>query len=171
MQKASDAATAFLFAGNINAGPEQTGLVHSYFCMQGDGMGSFIKGMTFTMEGKEYEVVNEGTNDPASCLVYVLSQEKETADPQTLRMWKAEAKLARGDIMISGYSEESGKQPARDSFYPPVTDPLEKAHSCDRAAAHIPAQGGRSKSPDTAAGQRGKAQQAFRCLELHKIFR
>ncbi|MCX4309077.1 MAG: hypothetical protein OSJ28_02060 [Desulfovibrio sp.] len=89
-------------------------------------MGSFIKGMTFTMEGKEYEVVNEGTNDPASCLVYVLSQEKETADPQTLRMWKAEAKLARGDIMISGYSEESGKQPARDSFYPPVTDPLEQ---------------------------------------------
>lgn len=89
-------------------------------------MGSFVKGMTFTMEGKEFEVLSEGTNDPASCLVYVPSKEKETADPLTLRMWKAEAKLARGDIMISGYSDDSGQEGSKGSFYPPVTDPLEQ---------------------------------------------
>lgn len=89
-------------------------------------MGSFVKGMTFTMEGKEYEILSEGTNDPSSCLVYVLSHEKETADPQTIRMWKAEAKLARGDIMISGYNDESRRKSGKDSFYPPVTDPLEQ---------------------------------------------
>lgn len=89
-------------------------------------MASFMKGMTFTMEGKEYEVLSEGTKDPSSCLVYVLSQEKETADPQTIRMWKAEAKLARGDIMISGYTEDSGRNAPKDTFYPPITDPLEQ---------------------------------------------
>lgn len=78
------------------------------------------------MEGKEYEILSEGTNEPSSCIVYVLRHEKETADPQTLRMWKAEAKLARGDIMISGYTDESGPKGNKDSFYPPVTDPLEQ---------------------------------------------
>lgn len=89
-------------------------------------MGSFIQGMTFTMEGKEYEVLAEGTNEPSSCMVYVLRQQKETADPQTIRMWKAEAKLARGDIMISGYADDAHREGAKDSFYPPVTDPLEQ---------------------------------------------
>ncbi|MBD5607725.1 MAG: hypothetical protein HDQ93_02605 [Desulfovibrio sp.] len=89
-------------------------------------MGSFLKGMTFTMEGKEYEVIGEGTDDPSSCLVYVLRDEKETADPQTLRLWKAEAKLARGDIMISGYSDDRKSEDRRGSFYPPVIDPLEQ---------------------------------------------
>lgn len=78
------------------------------------------------MEGKEYEILSEGTNEPSSCIVYVLRHEKETADPQTLRMWKAEAKLARGDIMISGYTDESRSRGSKDSFYPPVTDPLEQ---------------------------------------------
>lgn len=89
-------------------------------------MGSFLKGMTFTMEGKEYEVIGEGTDDPSSCLVYALRDEKETADPQTLRLWKAEAKLARGDIMISGYSDDRKSEESRGSFYPPVLDPLEQ---------------------------------------------
>lgn len=91
----------------------------------GGSMTSFLKGMIFTMEGKEYEVVAEGTSDPSSCLVYVLRHEKETADPQTIRMWKAEAKLARGDIMINGYADDS-RRSSKDSFYPPVTDPLEQ---------------------------------------------
>lgn len=88
-------------------------------------MGSFIKGMTFTMEGKEYEVLSEGTNDPSSCMVYVLRQEKETADPETIRMWKAEARLARGDIMISGYIDDR-KNEQKEKFFPPVIDPLEQ---------------------------------------------
>lgn len=88
-------------------------------------MGSFMKGMTFTMEGKEYEILEEGTSDPSSCLVYILRNEKDTADPLTLRMWKAEAKLARGDIMISGYAEDQGNS-NRNIFYPPITDPLEQ---------------------------------------------
>lgn len=87
-------------------------------------MSSFMQGMTFTMEGKEYEVLTEGTSDPSSCLVYAPRHEKETADPLTIRMWKAEAKLARGDIMISGYADES-RRPG-DSFFPPVIDPLEQ---------------------------------------------
>ncbi len=88
-------------------------------------MGSFMKGMTFTMEWKEYEVLAEGTNDPSSCLVYVLRHEKETADPVSIRMWKAEARLARGDIMINGYDDES-RNGQKDTFYPPVADPLEQ---------------------------------------------
>ncbi|MDE5833874.1 MAG: hypothetical protein K2H64_13020 [Desulfovibrio sp.] len=82
--------------------------------------------MTFTMEGQEYEVLGEGTSDPSSCMVYVLRKEKETADPQTLRMWKAEAKLARGDIMISGYADDAKAPEKRDRFYPPIVDPLEQ---------------------------------------------
>lgn len=78
------------------------------------------------MGGKEYEIISEGTNDPSSCIVYVLRHEKETGDPQSLRMWKAEAKLARGDIMISGYVDEERNRKFKDSFYPPVTDPLEQ---------------------------------------------
>lgn len=89
-------------------------------------MPNFLKGMTFTMGGKEYEIISEGTNDPSSCIVYVERHEKETGDPQSLRMWKAEAKLARGDIMISGYTDEERNKKFKDSFYPPVTDPLEQ---------------------------------------------
>lgn len=92
----------------------------------GLAMSSFMKGMTFTMGGKEYEVLAEGTNDPSSCLVYVPRYEKETADPLTIRMWKAEAKLARGDIMISGYADDGERNGVRSTFYPPVTDPLEQ---------------------------------------------
>lgn len=86
-------------------------------------MTSFIKGMTFTMGGKEYEVVAEGSSDPSSCMVYVPCHEKETADPQSIRIWKAEAKLARGDIMISGYTSDRHKQEA---FFPTVVDPLQQ---------------------------------------------
>lgn len=82
----------------------------------------FTRGAIFTMGGKEYEVVTEGTDDPSSCLVYVPRHEKDTADPLTIRMWKAEAKLARGDIMINGQRHDDGPS----AFYPPVADPLEQ---------------------------------------------
>lgn len=90
-------------------------------------MGSFTKGATFTMEGKEYEVLSEGSNDPASCIVYVLRSEKETADPMTLRLWKAEARLARGDIMLNGgHDLPLPQREEKDTFFPPVSDPLEQ---------------------------------------------
>lgn len=89
-------------------------------------MGSFAKGMTFTMEGKEYEILNEGSNDPSSYLLYLPLHEKGTGDPLTLRLWQAEAKLSRGDIMIIGRPDGSGQASSKDSFYPPVSDPLEQ---------------------------------------------
>lgn len=64
-------------------------------------MSSFAKGITFTMGGTKYEVLAEGGTDLSSNLVYVPCEERETADPRTLVMWKAEAKLARGDILIN----------------------------------------------------------------------
>lgn len=86
-------------------------------------MNKFTKGAFFIMGGKEYEVLAEGTDDPASCLVYAPAHETEHADPLTIRMWKAEAKLARGDIMIRGHEENLGHAT---SFYPPIKDPLEQ---------------------------------------------
>lgn len=85
----------------------------------------FTKGTIFTMAGKEYEVLAEGGDDPSSCLLYAPRHEKDTADPLTIRMWKAEAKLARGDIMINGQPENSGSG-IINPFYPPITDPLEQ---------------------------------------------
>lgn len=76
------------------------------------------------MGGKEYEVIAEGNEDPASCLVYVPLHEKDIADPLTIRMWKAEAKLARGDIMINGGGQLDSTP--HNTFYPPVSDPLEQ---------------------------------------------
>lgn len=87
-------------------------------------MASFKKGTIFTMCGKEYEVVTEGSDEPSSCLVYVPRHEKDTADPISIRMWKAEAKLARGDIMISGH--ERSEKETFNNFYPSITDPLEQ---------------------------------------------
>lgn len=74
------------------------------------------------MGGKEYEVLATGGSDPSSCLVYAPRHEPDTSDPLTLRLWKAEAKLARGDITISGYAENPLSQ--NDAFIPPVNDPL-----------------------------------------------
>lgn len=86
-------------------------------------MSKFIKGTIFTMGGKEYEVLTAGTDDPASSLVYAPLHEDDSSDPLSIRLWKAEAKLARGDIMINGYEENPT---IKDSFYPPVIDPLEQ---------------------------------------------
>lgn len=85
----------------------------------------FTKGAVFTMGGKEYEVLAAGDDNPASCMLYVPRHEKDTADPLTIRMWKAEAKLARGDIMINSQPEDSASAQAN-PFYPPITDPLEQ---------------------------------------------
>lgn len=82
----------------------------------------FTKGAIFTMGGKEYEVLEEGGDDPSSCLLYAPRHEKDTADPLSIRMWKAEAKLARGDIMLNSQPENAGAS----QFYPPITDPLEQ---------------------------------------------
>lgn len=87
---------------------------------------SFTKGMIFAMEGNEYEVLNECNDDPSSYLVFVSRHEKETADPLTLSLSKAEAKLARGDIMIIGSPDQGTQMTSKDSFYPPVSDPLEQ---------------------------------------------
>lgn len=86
-------------------------------------MRKFTKGAIFIMGGKEYEVLAEGSEDPASCLVYAPVHEAEHADPLTIRMWKAEAKLARGDIMLRGHDETPSHAT---SFYPPIKDPLEQ---------------------------------------------
>lgn len=87
-------------------------------------MTSFMKGMTFTMGGNEYEILSEGTSDPSSCLVYAPLQKREAGSQQTLRIWKAEAKLARGEITISGYADEESQKRYRDDLYPPAADPL-----------------------------------------------
>lgn len=84
-------------------------------------MSNFRKGCTFTMGGKEYEVISANGNDPASSLVYAERQDIHHTDPQTIRLWKAEAKLARGDIMLNGYIEKPAN---RDGFFPQLPDPL-----------------------------------------------
>ncbi len=89
-------------------------------------MTNFMKGMTFTMEGKEYEILSEGTNDPSSYLVYVALHENEGEDPKTLRIWKAEAKLARGDITINGHIDEEIRKKRGENPYPVLSDPLEQ---------------------------------------------
>lgn len=84
-------------------------------------MTSFVRGMTFMMDGKEYEVLSEGGSDPSSSLVYAPANENYRGDPQTLRMWKAESRLARGDIMISGYPRGRGQ-----ANFGSALDPLEQ---------------------------------------------
>lgn len=86
-------------------------------------MGSFVKGMTFTMNGNEYEVLAEGGSDPASCMVFALRAEKDTADPESLRAWKAEDLLARGEIVPTGMPPESAGAAGAQV---PITDPLEQ---------------------------------------------
>lgn len=66
-------------------------------------MSNFRKGATFTMNGEEYEVLTEGDNDPASCLIYAPLH--CSTEPLSIRLWKEEAKLARGDITINGEDE------------------------------------------------------------------
>lgn len=90
----------------------------------GEAMGSFSKGMIFTMGGAEYEVLAEGTNEPSSDIVYAPASERDTSEPFTMSSWKAEAKLARGDILINGYSAD--KLGEKEVFYPRVIDPLEQ---------------------------------------------
>lgn len=89
-------------------------------------MTSFVKGMTFTMGGKEYEVLSGGTSDPSSSLVYVPRYGKNITDPSTLRIWKAESRLARGEIMINGFAEADSAGQQGSSFYPESLDPLEQ---------------------------------------------
>ena len=89
-------------------------------------MTSFVKGMSFTMGGKEYVVLNEGGSDPSSCLVYAPRNEMDMPDPFTLRMWKAEAKLARGDIVIGDTAAVNRSTGQASTYFPPVLDPLEQ---------------------------------------------
>ena len=78
------------------------------------------------MNGKEYEVLSEGSADPSSCLIYAPRHEKNFAEPSSLRMWKAEARLARGDIMINGYPNKFSGVSRGGRFYPSIHDPLEQ---------------------------------------------
>lgn len=87
-------------------------------------MGTFLKGMTFTMQGKEYEVLSADGDEANACIVYVLAAERETGDPLTMRASRAEACLARGDIQITGYDPASPGGPK--SASPAVYDPLEQ---------------------------------------------
>lgn len=77
------------------------------------------------MEGKEYEILSEGTNDPSSFIEYAPLHEKLSGEPLTLRMWKAEARLARGEIKINSGADES-LEGGRLALYPPEPDPLEQ---------------------------------------------
>lgn len=65
-----------------------------------------------------------GTNEPSSKMVYAPAGDRDGADPLTISSWKAEAKLARGDILINGYNDAGAD--TRDVFYSPVIDPLEQ---------------------------------------------
>lgn len=86
-------------------------------------MGTFLKGMTFSMQGKEYEVLSTVGEDANACIVYVLAAEKESADPMTMRSSRAESRLARGEIRITGYDPDS--MGASDAARPAIYDPLE----------------------------------------------
>lgn len=87
-------------------------------------MGTFQKGMTFSMHGKEYEVLSAVGEDANACIVYVLAAEKESADPLTMRASRAEYRLARGEIRITGYDPDALDD--GDAARPAIYDPLEQ---------------------------------------------
>lgn len=96
-------------------------------------MTSFVKGMTFTMGGKEYEVLSAGGSDPSSSLVYAPAEDASLKNSHSLRIWKAESRLARGDIMISGYPESEGGTVC----LPDAIDPLAQISELKRRIQEI----------------------------------
>lgn len=82
------------------------------------------------MAGKEYEVLSAGSSDPSSCLVYAPAEATDADNSHSLRIWKAESRLARGDIMISSY-------PATDRINPCLPGTLDPLAQIAQLKKHI----------------------------------